>query len=341
MSKGLTSFASEHTTILSKEADDDMAYQPIENYGVIGDTQTVALVGMNGSIDWFCFPRFDSPSVFAAILDDKKGGYFKIAPLTDVSSHKQLYWPETNVLITRFLSPDGVAEITDYMPIGRDVTASGRRQIVRRVEMVRGSMAFRLECYPAFNYARDAHEIEISGDGASFHAAGLSLGLASAAPLKRDGNGVFSEFTLQEGQTTAFVLKEIPCGAGCGLTLSEQEALDDFKRTVGYWRRWISKCTYTGRWRETVHRSALALKLLTYEPTGAIVAAPTCSLPEAIGGVRNWDYRYTWIRDAAFTIYALLRIGLTAEATGFKNWLNERWQDPGDKNDSPLQTLYA
>src|SRR5262249_59800613 len=153
MSKGLTSFASEHTsarpiTILSGEADDDMAYQPIENYGVIGDTQTVALVGMNGSIDWFCFPRFDSPSVFAAILDDKKGGHFKIAPRTDEIAHKQLYWPETNVLITRFLSPDGVAEITDYMPIGRDTTAPGSPQVGRRGAMGRGSMAFRFVCSP-------------------------------------------------------------------------------------------------------------------------------------------------------------------------------------------------
>ncbi|HEY6403667.1 MAG TPA: glycoside hydrolase family 15 protein [Blastocatellia bacterium] len=316
-----------------------MSYQPIENYGVIGDTQTVALVGINGSIDWFCFPRFDSPSVFAAILDDKKGGHFKIAPATDVNSHKQLYWPETNVLITRFLSPDGVAEITDYMPIGMDMTALGSRQLVRRVEMVRGSMSFRVECYPAFNYARDAHETRISGNGAAFHAPGLSLGLASAVPLKQDGNGVFSEFTLQERQTIAFTLKEIQCGAGCHLTLSEQEASEDFRRTVDYWLRWISKCTYTGRWREMVHRSALALKLLTYAPTGAIVAAPTCSLPEAVGGARNWDYRYTWIRDAAFTLYGLLRIGLTDEAAGFMDWIDARCHelDP----DGSLQIMYG
>jgi GH15 family glucan-1,4-alpha-glucosidase len=316
-----------------------MAYQPIENYGVIGDTQTVALVGMNGSIDWFCFPRFDSPSIFAAILDDKKGGYFKIAPATDVTSHKQLYWPETNVLITRFLSSDGVAEITDYMPIGRDMTASGSRQVVRRVEMVRGSMAFKMECYPAFNYARDVHETRISGNGAAFHAPGLSLGLASAVPLKQDGNGVFSEFTLQERQTTTFTLKEIQWGAGCHLTLSERESSEDFRRTIDYWLRWISKCTYTGRWREMVHRSALALKLLTYAPTGAIVAAPTCSLPEAIGGARNWDYRYTWIRDAAFTLYGLLRIGLTEEAASFMDWIDARCHelDP----DGALQVMYG
>jgi GH15 family glucan-1,4-alpha-glucosidase len=316
-----------------------MAYQPIENYGVIGDTQTVALVGMNGSIDWFCFPRFDSPSVFAAILDDRKGGYFKIAPVTDVTSHKQLYWPETNVLITRFLSPDGVAEITDYMPIGRDMTASGSRQVVRRVEMVRGTMAFRMECYPAFNYARDAHETRISRNGAAFHVPGLSLGLASAVPLRQDGTGVFGEFTLQERQTVAFTLKEIQCGAGCHLTLSEQEASEDFRRTIEYWLRWISKCTYKGRWREMVHRSALALKLLTYAPTGAIVAAATCSLPEAIGGARNWDYRYTWIRDAAFTLYGLLRIGLTEEAASFMDWIDARCHelDP----DGALQIMYG
>jgi GH15 family glucan-1,4-alpha-glucosidase len=316
-----------------------MSYQPIENYGVIGDTQTVALVGINGSIDWFCFPRFDSPSVFAAILDDKKGGHFKISPATDVNSHKQLYWPETNVLITRFLSPDGVAEITDYMPIGKDMTASGSRQVVRRIEMVRGSMPFRVECYPAFNYARDAHETRISGNGAAFHAPGLSLGLASAVPLKQDGNGVFSEFTLQERQTIAFTLKEIQCDDECHLALSEREASEDFKRTVDYWLRWISKCTYTGRWREMVHRSALALKLLTYAPTGAIVAAPTCSLPEAIGGARNWDYRYTWIRDAAFTLYGLLRIGLTEEAAGFMDWIDARCHelDP----DGSLQIMYG
>ncbi len=214
-----------------------MAYQPIESYGVIGDTQTVALVGMNGSIDWFCFPRFDSPSVFAAILDDERGGHFKIAPATEATAHKQLYWPDTNVLITRFLSPDGVAEITDYMPIGRDITAPGSRQIVRRLDMARGSMAFRLECRPAFNYARDSHETRVSAEGATFEAPGLSLGLASSVPLKQNGNGVFAEFTLQERETAVFALKEIPCGAGCGLAMSEREAAADFRRTIEYWRR--------------------------------------------------------------------------------------------------------
>ena len=316
-----------------------MPYQTIENYGIIGDTQTVALVGMDGSIDWFCFPRFDSPAVFAAILDDRKGGYFKIAPQADNITHKQLYWPETNVLITRFLSADGVAEITDYMSIRSDATAPQYRQLVRHVEMVRGAIPLKLECYPAFDYGRSAHETRILPEGAAFHAPGLSLGLASSVPLKQDGTGVTGGFTLQEGERAVFILKEIVAGTGCGLTLSDQEGRADRVRTIQYWRRWISKCSYTGRWREMVHRSALVLKLLTYSPTGAIVAAATCSIPEAIGGTRNWDYRYTWIRDAAFTLYGLLRIGLTEEAAKFMDWIEARCHEL--EPDGSLQVMYG
>jgi GH15 family glucan-1,4-alpha-glucosidase len=294
---------------------------------------------MNGSIDWFCFPRFDSPSVFAAILDDKKGGYFRIAPAAEGAAPKQLYWPDTNVLITRFLSPDGVAEITDYMTITADTEAPGTRKLVRFVEMVRGSMPLKLECHPAFNYARDPHQTAISIQGAEFHAPGLSLGLASSVPLKRIGNGVGVEFVLQEGQSHVFMLTEIPAGAASLPALSKQEALDEIKRTIDYWHRWISKSVYTGRWREMVNRSALALKLLTYAPTGAIVAAPTSSLPEEIGGIRNWDYRYTWIRDAAFTIYGLLRIGFTDEAAKFMDWVTARCREL--EPDGSLQVMYG
>ncbi len=316
-----------------------MAYQPIENYGIIGDLHTVALVGMNGSIDWFCFPHFDSPSVFAAILDDKKGGHFKITPTTAVSTQKQFYWPETNVLITRFLSPDGVGEIKDYMPLGAPARGIEHHQIVRRVNVVRGVMAFRMECRPAFNYARDEHQTQVTPDGACFYSPGLSLGLATRVPLKQDGNGVSAEFSLQEGQTAIFLLQNILPGTGCGISLSEQEAVELFKETVEYWRRWISKCTYTGRWREIVHRSALALKLLTFRPTGAIVAAPTCSLPEGVGGERNWDYRFTWLRDAAFTLYGLLRIGFTDEAAQFMQWLEARCHELNP--DGSLQIMYG
>ncbi|MFQ5572040.1 MAG: glycoside hydrolase family 15 protein [Rhodothermales bacterium] len=316
-----------------------MAYQPIENYGIIGDLHTLALVGMNGSIDWLCFPNFDSPSVFAAILDDKKGGHFKIAPTADGLMHKQFYWPETNVLITRFLSPDGVGDITDYMPIGGTPKGIGQHQLIRRVSVLRGSMAFRMECHPAFNYARDKHQMKVSPDGACFYSPGLSLGLATRVTLKQDDKGVSAEFGLEEGQTATFLLQDIPQESGCGISLSEQEAMESFKQTIEYWRRWIAKCTYTGRWREVIHRSALALKLLTFAPTGAIVAAPTCSLPEGVGGERNWDYRFTWIRDAAFTLYGLMRIGFTEEAGQFMRWIEARCRELNP--DGSLQVMYG
>ncbi len=316
-----------------------MGYQPIENYGIIGDMHTAALVGIDGSIDWFCFPRFDSPSVFAAILDEKKGGRYKISPQSRGATHKQLYWPETNVLITRFLSPDGVGEVIDFMPAGQPTEDQGRYQIVRRVHMVRGKMPFRMECFPAFNYARDDHTVELKKEGACFHSPGLSMGLESKQKLRKCGNGVTAEFTLQEGQSAVFVLGRIDPGAGIEKLLSEPEALALEAKTVEYWRHWLSQCTYRGRWREMVHRSALALKLMTYNPTGAIVAAPTCSLPASIGGQRNWDYRYTWIRDASFTLYGLLRVGLTDAAAGFMRWLEERCSemDSGDE----LQIMYG
>ncbi len=316
-----------------------MAYQPIENYGVIGDMHTVALVGINGSIDWFCFPHFDSPSIFAAILDNKKGGCFQIAPENEGVNYKQLYWPETNVLITRFLSPEGVGELTDFMPVGIPRSGHGHHQLIRRINVVRGTMSFRVVCCPAFNYARNPHTVEITGNGAIFRSHHLNLGLATDVPMKQDGTSAYTAITLHEGQTATFVLHEIEAGAGCGPILSEQEAWDSFAETVNYWRRWIGQCIYTGRWREMVHRSALLLKLLTFAPTGAIVAAPTCGLPEAIGGERNWDYRYTWIRDAAFTLYGLLRIGFTEEAGQFMHWLEARAHEPNP--DGSLQIMYG
>ncbi|MFQ5829690.1 MAG: glycoside hydrolase family 15 protein [Candidatus Methylomirabilia bacterium] len=318
-----------------------MPYQPIENYGIIGDMHTAALVGIDGSIDWLCFPHFDSPSVFAAILDEHKGGRFKIAPVAEEVTRKQFYWPDTNVLITRFLSTGGVGEIADYMPVEEPYPWHGQHQLVRHARVVRGSMSFRMECRPAFNYARDTHELQQCGEeGVTFHSPTLSLGLATRIPLKQDGHGgVVAEVTLHEGETAIFLLQEIPLGTSCGNALKESEADALFENTVRFWRDWLSKCTYTGRWRETVNRSALLLKLLTFEPTGAIVAAPTCSLPESIGGVRNWDYRYTWIRDAAFTLYALLRIGFTEEAAKFMNWLEARCSELNA--DGSLQVVYG
>ena len=317
----------------------ESTYQPIENYGVIGNLRTAALVGMNGSIDWLCLPHFDSPSVFAAILDDQKGGRFRIAPAGDHFRNKQFYWPDTNILITRFLHEDGIGEIEDYMPVGN--TGTMPDELIRRVRVVRGKVSFHLECRPAFDYARVAAEVHLGKHGARFNGPGITLGLAAPLPLHRKAGGVVADFALGDGESATFVLRRLVDEDVPGCCPDGGQAEELFRATADYWRRWLSKCTYTGRWREIVQRSALTLKLLSFEPTGAIVAAPTCSLPEAIGGERNWDYRYTWIRDAAFTLYGLLRIGFTEEAARFKDWLEARWQDVDDAKTSPLQLMYG
>ncbi|HEY0010236.1 MAG TPA: glycoside hydrolase family 15 protein [Tepidisphaeraceae bacterium] len=318
-----------------------MAYQAIEDYGLIGNMHTAALVGKNGSIDWLCMPHFDSPSVFGAILDDKKGGYFKIAPVIEQFTKKQVYWPETNVLITRFLSTQGVVEVVDYMPVGLKPGEPGFRQLVRRVDVIRGSAEIKVECFPAFNYARDAHTTDITPNGAVFRSEKLDIELTTSIPLdyRNEGRGVEARVTLQQGERANFVIRPLDRenrGAQVLDPSLEQRLLD---QTVEYWRNWISRCKYAGRWREMVYRSALTLKLLTFEPTGAIVAAPTCSLPEAIPGPRNWDYRYTWIRDASFSLYALLRLGFTEEAAAFMKWLEQRCHERD--SDGGLQIMYG
>lgn len=317
-----------------------MAYQPIENYGLIGDMHTVALVGIDGSIDWLCYPYFDSPSVFAALLDDEKGGRFKISPsVSDGIKYKQFYWPDTNVLTTRFFSADGVGEILDFMPVSRSGKAGNNHPLIRRICVLRGTISFRMECSPAFNYARDRHSVSITPGGAIFNSDNLSLELSTSCELKQTDKSVFGEFTLNEGEVISFVLQEFLPKPDNHAHIPEGEIQRLFDETVDYWQRWISRCTYTGRWREVVYRSAFVLKLLTFEPTGAIVASPTCSLPEIIGGERNWDYRYTWIRDAAFTLYALLRIGFTEEAEKFMRWLEKRCQEIDF--DGSLQVMYT
>ena len=313
-------------------------YLPIAEHGIIGDLHSVALVGTNGTIDWFCWPWFDSPSVFGSILDAERGGYYSIAPVADGHNAKQLYLPDTNVLITRFLTPDGVGEVEDFMPIRRD--PRHLRRLVRRVMAVRGEMRFRLECQPRFNYARDPHEVEFHEHGAAFHTRDLTMFLRSATRLERSGDGVTAEFTLRSGESATFSLEPGERGAR-PKQVREGESGEGFNRTVRYWRGWLAHSRYRGRWRETVHRSALTLKLLTYRPTGAIVAAPTTSLPEHLGGERNWDYRYTWIRDAAFSLYALLRLGFTEEAEEFMGWLTDRYREREGQAEGPLQIMYG
>ncbi|MBT3360254.1 MAG: glycoside hydrolase family 15 protein [Rhodospirillales bacterium] len=321
-----------------------MSYLPIENYGMVGDMHTVALVGINGSVDWLCIPHFDSPSVFSAILDDKKGGSFRISPKSNHVTCKQFYWPDTNVLVTRFLSPQGAAELTDFMPVEEGELAPDehrRRHLIRRVTAMRGTIELRMECRPAFNFARDDHRLKIDDNGAIFNSKDLILRLDTDMPLETDGNHVVCDFKLSEGETAVFVLSETDEDSVEGVLLSRRGAEQKFRETVVYWRDWISKCTYKGRWRETVKRSALALKLLTFEPTGAIVAAPTCSLPEGIGGERNWDYRYTWIRDSAFVVYAFLRLGFTKEAERFMHFLQRYCVTDLSTENGPLQIMYG
>ena len=312
-----------------------MGYLPIEDHGVIGDLHTAALVGIDGTIDWLCLPRFDAPSVFASILDDEKGGHFMLRPLNYVRS-QQLYLPDTNVLLTRFLSSEGVAEVLDFMPI--EAGLKERHDLVRSIRVVRGSMRFEVDCRPAFDYARQRHTISLGKTGAVFACAGTRLGLATRVPL-REGpyRNALAQFALEEGEDAAFVLQQLKEGEGPEEVLSNAPFQDRLQGTLDYWRRWISRSTYRGRWREMVNRSALALKLMVYDPTGALVAAPTMGLPETIGGERNWDYRYTWLRDAAFTLYSLIRVGFNEEAHNFMGWL----LDVCRNSDGQLQPLYG
>lgn len=319
-----------------------MAYKPIADYGIVGDLRTAALIACDGSVDWLCLPRFDSPSLFAAILDDKKGGSFKITPCAENLRSLQIYRPQTNILVTRFLTDGAVVELTDFMPLQASRSAHEPSWLVRRVHAVSGTAKMKLRCRPAFNFARHpTTKIEVGRQGASFQSPELSIHVAAAAAveLKTFESEVVAEFAVPESQKVSFILSERRDHNWQPPDISER-SLDDLElATAAYWQQWLSKCTYKGRWREMVFRSALLLQLLSYAPTGAIIAAPTCSLPESIGGDRNWDYRYNWIRDAGYTVYALERIGLFDEAGYFMSWIEQRVGELA--SDGPLQTVYA
>ncbi|HEX2910312.1 MAG TPA: glycoside hydrolase family 15 protein [Chloroflexia bacterium] len=317
-----------------------MGYLPIGDYGVVGDLHTVALIGLNGSVDWLCFPAFDSPSVFGAILDDEKGGRFQIYPDSKEINVKQMYLPDSNILLTRFFTEDGLAEITDFMPIETETEKAWNHRLVRQVSVVKGTISFNLNCQPAFDYARADHRVEESKDGVVFRSEHLTLGLSSEVPLKVDGKAAKAHFTLKSNQSATFILHRVEKGGETQHSLNQDEVCDILNDTIDFWRKWLHKCTYAGRWREHIYRSALVLKLLTYAPTGAIVAAPTTSLPELIGGERNWDYRYTWIRDASFTCYALLNLGFQMEAERFMGWVEARCRELNPKSGG-LQIMYG
>ena len=322
-------------------------YQPIANYGVVGNLQTVALVGMNGSIDYLCFPYLDSPSVFAALLDYKKGGYFQIAPVLEQPTLKQFYILDSNILLTRFLSDQGVAEISDFMPVSVAKDDHSQRdtptQLVRRVKTVRGEMRYRMVCAPRFDYARATHRIEQPSDHEILFIAenegGLVLRLRSPdVPLSHENGDAAVEFTLPSEASAAFILEEVRAGEE-SVSGAPHFVQDSFKETMNFWRTWVGRSTYKGRWREMVDRSALTLKMLTSQRHGSIAAAATFGLPEAIGEGRNWDYRYTWIRDASFTLYGLNRLGYSEESAAFMSWIEDRCRER--RPDGGLQLMYG
>jgi GH15 family glucan-1,4-alpha-glucosidase len=315
-------------------------YPPIADHGLIGNLHTVALICTDGTIDWYCSPRFDSPSIFASLLDADRGGRFALRPAEGEWQNRQLYFPDTNVLITRFLTPDGVGEIQDFMPVGERLDGARRDRLIRQVLGVRGRMRFELECAPRFDFGREPHRAERHHGGVLFTSSAMRVALESETPIEVLGGDAHATFELVEGQSATFTLEHVPGDYEMHGHGSE-ETSELFERTVAYWRKWLAQSRYRGRWRETVQRSALTLKLLTYAPTGAIVAAPTTSLPEVLGGERNWDYRYTWIRDAAFSLYSLLRLGFTEEATAFMDWLTDRLTGMRLRESSPLQIMYG
>ena len=314
-----------------------MNYRPIENYGVIGDLSTTALVSLDGSIDFMCFPAFDSPTIFAALLDHKQGGHFQIQPIGGKFKQRQRYFPDTNILLTRFLGEPGIAAISDFMAIDH---LGHNHNLVRRVKVIRGEIKLRMVFAPRFDYGRTGHTIEKKSGHSLFIPDRRTLPtllLRGSVPLKIENGAATAEFTLRAGQSASFIMEEARPGEESP-SVGDDYVSEAFKETMNFWLNWMARSQYRGRWREMVNRSALTLKLLTSQAHGSIVAAPTFGLPENIGGERNWDYRYTWIRDASFTLYALMRLGYTEEAQAFMHWMEQRCGElkPGH----PLQVMY-
>ncbi|KAL5392715.1 hypothetical protein DPSP01_000417 [Paraphaeosphaeria sporulosa] len=364
----------------------DTGYMPVENYGLIGNMRTSALVATDGGVDMMCWPDFDSPSIFARMLDKDKGGHFSVGPAAgQLYTTKQQYLPSSNILQTRHLHEDGVMNVIDFFPRPNSATADAayhekvvhgkqrgeickdqeqrpdlKKWLVRRVESLRGEVDVEVELFPAFNYAQDKHTTKVDNEGrrATFHSQTLSLSCTiamndedSGVGLERPsvtfskesssnhpGDGVVARFRLLDGQSVAFILHDaqdtVPADTATAV-------VDDVQKTTHkFWVRWIAQSKYHGRWESYVTRSLFILKLLTYEPTGAIVAAPTFSLPEDFGGTRNWDYRYSWVRDSSFTIYIFLRMGFKFEAEAYTSFIFQRIAETKVKK-GPLPIMYT
>jgi len=304
---------------MSDRPDSAIDYKPISDYGVIGDMHSAALVGLDGSIDWYCAPRFDSPSVFAALLDTGKGGRFQLSPVESFTTN-QSYEGETNVLSTIFESKQGRIKLTDFMPCFMEKgELKGLHEIHRIVDCVEGELGLRIIFQPRLDYARGKTTIQDTREGCTAKNQGHQVNLASSTKLHvSDEDTLTSEFKLSKGQRVVFVLK---WGKSPAIPASRYETARKLSRTVSYWKRWVGHVKYQGPFRANVVRSCLVLKLLQYAPTGAMVAAVTTSLPESVGALRNWDYRYSWIRDNALSVLALSEAGASREALDYARWL--------------------
>ncbi len=321
-------------------------YAPIADYAVIGNCHTAALVSRDGSLDWYCPGRFDGPAVFCRLLDTARGGYWRLAPVDHFSSTRQYQGP-TNVLQTSFVTASGRVRVTDFMPLeeraadprGPDAATSSR--VLRLVEGLAGTVELVHTFKPTFDYARATTTTAVVPErGAVAEAAGDFLALAcpgTALALAEDG-AVQGRLQVQAGERHWFALARAGDDAGARAALTVADADAALAATLAYWERWAARCTYVGPYRAAVVRGALTLKLLTYEPSGALVAAPTTSLPEEIGGVRNWDYRYTWLRDSSLILFALLAVGYDAAAADFFAWLERIYLAEGA---SSLQIMYT
>ncbi len=288
--------------------------QRIEDYGLIGDCETAALVGRDGSIDWLCWPAFDSDACFAALLGTRKHGRWLIAPAEEVTKSSRRYWDNTLILETRFETANGTVALIDFMP-----PRGNASDVVRLVRGVTGKVRLKMELVIRFGFGVDIPWVKRTDDGALLAICGQDMTVLRT-PVETRGEDLttVAEFEVSAGETNPFVLTYGPSHLPLPKPINPAQALED---TEAFWTDWCSRCTYQGEHRDLVLRSLITLKALTYEPTGGIVAAPTTSLPEKLGGARNWDYRFCWLRDATFTLLALLNSGYTEEASAWYNWL--------------------
>jgi GH15 family glucan-1,4-alpha-glucosidase len=310
-------------------------YLPIGAYGLIGDCRSAALVGVDGSIDWLCLPRFDDDALFGRILDARRGGSWQLHPDEPHQVH-QRYRDRTNLLDTVFATGSGVVVVTDFMPVDEHSVIQHARphnhpRVIRLVECLAGEMTMHHLFDPAPGFARTPVALTMA-DG-QIHADTAKLHLCLSSTVELDGPD--DSFQLRATDAVAFALHTGPAGACRARPWSVERARASLRESQRYWWRWVGQVNYHGPYQVHVWRSALALKLMTYAPTGAIVAAPTTSLPEDIGGERNWDYRFTWLRDAAFTLYAFFQLGLTEEAVAYFDWLSHRHLADRKSTDMP------